>query len=171
MVIPTTQLRRKHQVYEHPRLPPLFRLLNLTLDVSLLRRPESTVLARIRVSRPRGSGHRNTALLGPEVDGLGVLFGLRVDTYINGRIKPVFDLCSDQRDLHDGVVAALLAHVEKEVVSVLGLDLLVGVVGGHGFDARKEILLDVELAYMRDGAALDGVVGEEFGAVVDNSCS
>jgi hypothetical protein len=32
----------------------------------------------------------------------------------------------------------------------------------------EKVLLDVELADVRDGAALDGVVGEEFGAVVDD---
>jgi hypothetical protein len=46
--------------------------------------------------------------------------------------------------------------------------LLVCVVGGGGFDLAEEVLLDVELADVGDGAALDGVVGEELGAVVDD---
>jgi hypothetical protein len=70
--------------------------------------------------------------------------------------------------MEDGIVAALLAHVEEEVLGVEGLFLVVGVVGGRGFDLCEEVLLDVELADVRDCAALDGVVGEEFGAVVDD---
>jgi hypothetical protein len=70
--------------------------------------------------------------------------------------------------MEDRIVAALLAHVEEEVLGVEGLFLVVGVVGGGGFDLCEEVLLDVELADVRDCAALDGVVGEEFGAVVDD---
>jgi hypothetical protein len=46
--------------------------------------------------------------------------------------------------------------------------LRVGVVGGGGFDLREEVLVDVELTDVGDGAALDGVVGEERGSVVDD---
>jgi hypothetical protein len=70
--------------------------------------------------------------------------------------------------VEDRIVAALLAHVEEEVLGVEGLFLVIGVVGGRGFDLCEEVLLDVELADVRDCAALDGVVGEEFGAVVDD---
>jgi hypothetical protein len=47
--------------------------------------------------------------------------------------------------------------------------LLVGVVGADGFDASEEVLLDVELADVGDGATLNGVVGEELSAMVDDS--
>jgi len=46
--------------------------------------------------------------------------------------------------------------------------LLVGVVGADGFDAGEEVLFDVELAGMGDGAALNGVVGEELSAMVND---
>jgi hypothetical protein len=45
---------------------------------------------------------------------------------------------------------------------------VVGVVRCCLLDLAEEVLLDVELADVRDCAALDGVVGEEFGAVVDD---
>lgn len=45
----------------------------------------------------------------------------------------------------------------------------VGGVWGRLFDFAEELLLDVELADVRNCAALDCVVGEEFGAVVDDS--
>jgi len=48
------------------------------------------------------------------------------------------------------------------------LFLRVCVVGRGFFDLAQEVLLDVELADVGDCAALDGVVGEEFGAVVDD---
>jgi hypothetical protein len=46
--------------------------------------------------------------------------------------------------------------------------LLVGIVGADRFDASEEVLLDVKLADMRDSAALDGIVGEEFGSMVND---
>jgi len=56
----------------------------------------------------------------------------------------------------------------QEVLGVLGLGLLVSVVRRSGFDLAEEVLLDIELANVRDCAAGDGVVGEELGAVVDD---
>lgn len=47
---------------------------------------------------------------------------------------------------------------------------MVGVVRGSLLDLAEEILLDVELADMRDCAALDGIVGKQFCAVMDDSC-
>jgi hypothetical protein len=53
-------------------------------------------------------------------------------------------------------------------LGVQGLGLLVGIVGSGLLDLGKEVLLDVELADVRNCATLNGVVGEEFGAVVDD---
>jgi hypothetical protein len=46
--------------------------------------------------------------------------------------------------------------------------LLVGVIRRGFFDLAEEVLLDVELTNVRDCAALDGVVREEFRAMVNN---
>jgi hypothetical protein len=134
----------------------------------LHRRPKPTVKARIRVPRPRAPLNRHTSIRRPRVNRLRVLLRLGVNTNINRRIKAILDRLSDQRDLHDGVVAALLGHVEERVGSVSGDGLLVGVVGGCLFHLAHEGLVDVKLADVRDGTALDGVVGEELRAVVDN---
>lgn len=61
-------------------------------------------------------------------------------------------------------------HVEQSVCGVGGDGLVVGVVRGSLLDLAEEILLDVELADMRDCAALDGIVGKQFCAVMDDSC-
>jgi hypothetical protein len=53
-------------------------------------------------------------------------------------------------------------------LGVEGLRLLVGVVRRGLFDLTEEILLDIELTNVGDCAALDSVVGKEFGAVVDD---
>jgi hypothetical protein len=53
-------------------------------------------------------------------------------------------------------------------LGIQGLFLVVSVVGRCLFDLAEEVLLDVELADVRDCTALDGVVGEEFGAVVND---
>lgn len=135
----------------------------------LLRRPKPTVKARIGVPRPRAPLHRHTSIGRPHVNRLRVLLRLRVNTNINRSIQAILNRLSNQRDLHDGVVTALLAHVEERVCGVGGDGLLVGVVGGGLFDLAHEGLLDVELADVRDCAALDGIVGEELGAVVDDS--
>lgn len=93
---------------------------------------------------------------------------LRVDANVDGGIEAVLDLVANERNLHDGVVAALLAHVEECVLGVEGLLLLVGVVRRRLLDLSEEVLFNVELADVRDSPALDGLVGEEFGAVVDD---
>jgi hypothetical protein len=46
--------------------------------------------------------------------------------------------------------------------------LLVRIIWSSLLDLAEELLLDVELAGVRDCAALNGVVGEEFGTVVDD---
>jgi hypothetical protein len=105
----------------------------------------------------------------PHVHGLRVLLRPRIYPNINGRIQTICNRLADQTDLHDRVVTTLLAHVEKSVLGIGSLHLLVGVVRGCLFDFTEEVLLDVELADVRDCAALDSVVGEQFGAVVDDS--
>ena len=147
-----------------------YKKINRTLDLSLFWWPESTAVpARIWVSSPRASRNWNTTLLSPEVDGLWVLLSLGVNTNIDIGKEAVLDLGTDQGDLHDGVITALLAHVEEEVVGVLGLNLLVCVVWGYGLDPGEEVLFNVELTNVRDSAALDGVVGKKFSTVVDDS--
>jgi hypothetical protein len=143
---------------------------NSSVHLLLLhRRPKPTVKARIRVPRPRAPLNRHTSIRRPHVHRLRVLLRLGVNADINRRIEAILNRLSDQRDLHDGVVATLLGHVEERVGGVGGDGLLVGVVGGCLFNLAHEGLLDVELADMRDCAALDGVVREELGAVVDDS--
>jgi hypothetical protein len=134
----------------------------------LLRRPRPTVKARIRVPRPRATLHRHTSIGCPHVNRLRVLLRLGVNTNINCSIKTILNRLSDQRNLHDRVVAALLGHFEERVRSVSSDGLFVGVVGGGLFNLVHEGLLNVELTDVRNCAALDGVVGEEFGAVVND---
>jgi len=90
---------------------------------------------------------------------LRVLPRLRINTNIDCRIKAILDFAPDKRDLHDWVVATLLAHIEERILGVGGLFLGVGVVGRRLLDLAQEALLDVELADMGNCAALDGVVG------------
>jgi hypothetical protein len=49
------------------------------------------------------------------------------------------------------------------------LHLLVGIVRSSLLDLTKEVLLNVELTNVRDRATLDGVVGQEFSAVMNYS--
>jgi hypothetical protein len=135
----------------------------------LHRRPKPTVKARIRVPRPRAPLDRHTSIRRPHVNRLRVLLRFGVNTNIDCSIEAILNRFSDQRDLHDGVVAALLGHVEERVSGVGGDGLLVGVVGGCLLDLAHEGLVDVELSHVRDGTALDGVVGEELGTMVDDS--
>jgi hypothetical protein len=124
--------------------------------------------SRIRVPRPRAVRNRLPALRSPRVNGLGILPRSWVNTHVNCGIESVLNLRSDERDLQHGVIAALLAHVEQHVSSVGGNLLRVRIVGRGLLDLAKEVLLDVELADVRDGSALDRVVGEDFGAVMDD---
>jgi hypothetical protein len=133
-----------------------------------LRRPKPTIPTRIRIPRPRTPRNRFPALRRPRIDRRDINLGFRINPNIDSRIQAICDSFADEADLHDGVVAALLSCVEECVYGVLGLGLFVGVVRGGFFDFAEELLLNVELAGVRDCAALDGVVGEEFGAVVDD---
>jgi hypothetical protein len=45
---------------------------------------------------------------------------------------------------------------------------MVSVVGRCLFDLTEKVLFDIELADVRNCAALDGIIREEFGAVVDD---
>lgn len=53
-------------------------------------------------------------------------------------------------------------------MGVESLSLLICVVGRGLFNFPKKVLLDVKLPHVRDGAALDSVVGQELGAVMDD---
>jgi hypothetical protein len=134
----------------------------------LLRRPRPTIKARIRVPCPRTTLYRHTSIGCPHVDRLRVLLRLGINTNINCSIKTILNRLSDQRNLHDRVVAALFGHVEERVRIVSSDGLCVGVVGGGLFNLVHEGLLDVELTDVRNCATLDGVVGEEFSAVVND---
>jgi hypothetical protein len=162
------------QFVSTPLLTPyLFRIKHLHLRFNihtllLLRRLKSTVLASIWISRPGTARHRLATIRCPRVHRLRVLARPRVNADINRSIQAICNRLANQADLHDGVIAALFAHVEEGVLGVEGLSLLVGVVGRRLFNLAEEVLLDVELADVRNCAALDSVVGEELGAVVDD---
>lgn len=64
----------------------------------------------------------------------------------------------------------MLAHIEQHVLGVGGHLLGVDVVWSSLLDLVEEVLLDVELADMRDGAALDGVVGKKGSTMVHDGC-
>lgn len=123
---------------------------------------------RVGISSPGAASDRLATLSRPQVYGLRVLSCLGVDADIDGRVEAVLDGLADERDLQDGVVAALLGHVEEHILRVGGDGLVVGAVGSRLFDLAEEVLLDVELADVGDGAALDGVVCELLRAVVDD---
>lgn len=120
------------------------------------------------VSRPWAVGIRLATSRGPHIDRYWILLSLGVDTHIDGGIKTVLNLASDERDLHDGVVTTLRTHSEEKVLGVESLRLLVGVIGGGFFNLGKEVLLNVELADVGDCATLNGVVGQLGSAVVDD---
>lgn len=141
------------------------------ISLLLFRWSKSTIPTSVRVPRPRTVWHWLPSISSPHIHRLRTLLRLRIDSDIDGRIQAVGNSLANEGDLHDGVVAALLAHVEECVGGVEGLRLLVGVVGWRLFDLSEKILLDVELTDVRDCAALDCIVGEELGAVVDDGCS
>lgn len=132
---------------------------------------EPTILARIRVSRPRTPRHRLPTRRRPHIHRLRVLLRLGINTHVNCSVQAVRNRLADKADLQDRVVAALLTHVEEGVCSVGSLDLLISVVGRGFLDLTQEVLLNVKLPDVRDCAACDGVVGEERGAVVDDGCT
>jgi hypothetical protein len=152
-------------------LATLLRVRDLNANIFLLfpRRLETAVLAAIWVSSPGAFRHRLAAIHSPHVNRLGILLCLRVDTDIDGRVQTILNSIADEANLHDWVVAALLAHVEQRVLGVEGLGLLVGVVGRGLLNLAEEVLLDVELANVRDCSTLDRVVGKKFSAVVNDS--
>lgn len=155
----------------------LFRLKDLRLSRPLLgwagrcSSSEAAVPAAIGITSPRRVRHGNATFVSPRVDGLRVLFGLGVNTNVDGGVQAILNLATDEGDLHDWIVTTLLSHVEECILGVLGLSLLVGIVGRGGLDPGKEVLLDIELADMRNGAALDGVICKLLSAVVDDGCS
>lgn len=63
----------------------------------------------------------------------------------------------------------MFGHVEERVLGIGGHLLGIDVVRGSLLDLVEEVLLDVELTNVRDGAALDSVVGEKGSTVVNNS--
>lgn len=63
-----------------------------------------------------------------------------------------------------------MALPEDLVLAVLSLSLLVRIVRRCLFDGLEEILFEVELADMGDGATLNGIIWELGGAVVDDGC-
>ena len=136
----------------------------------LLRWAESAVFAAVWVPSPRATGNRNTTVRRPGIDGLRILLRLRVDTNINCCVETIFNLAANQGNLHDWIVTTLLSHVEEGICGVGGNGLFVGVVRGGLLDLAKEVLLDVELANVRDSTALNSVVGEELSTVVNDSC-
>jgi hypothetical protein len=153
-------------------------MLNLLLNVESLhlrlntllshRRPKPTISTRIGIPRPRTIRHGFPAVRRPHINWLRILTGPRVHANINRGIQPILNSLANEADLHDGIVAALLTHVEEHVLGVEGLSLVIGVVWGSLFDLAQEVLLDIELANVRDCTALNGVVGEEFRAVMDD---
>jgi hypothetical protein len=148
------RIKRLHKILNSPPL--------------LHRWPESTVLACVRVSRPGTPRYRLPSLGRPHVDRLRALPRPWIDSYINGRIQAICNCLSDETDFHDWVVATLLSHVEKGVLSIGSLHLLVGVVRSCLLDLTEEVLLNIELSDVRDCATLDSVVGQEFSAVVND---
>lgn len=83
-------------------------------------------------------------------------------------MQAVGHAAAQQRQLDEGVVAAGLALAQQKVVGVAGPGLRVGAVGALELDRLDVDVVKVELADVGDRAALDGVVGESGGAVVDD---
>lgn len=83
-------------------------------------------------------------------------------------MQAVGHAAAQQRQLDEGVVAAGLALAQQKVVGVAGPGLRVGAVGALELDRLDADVVKVELADVGDRAALDGVVGESGGAVVDD---
>jgi hypothetical protein len=132
---------------------------------------KSTILACIRISRPRAPRHSFPALRRPHIHRLWALLCVGIDTNINGSVQAIRDRLANEADLQYRVVSALLAHIEEGVCGVGCLDLFVSVIGWGLLDLAEEVLLDVKLANVGDGAACDGVVGEELSTVVNDGCT
>jgi hypothetical protein len=130
-----------------------------------------TILARIRISRPRAPRHCLSALRRPHIHRLWVLLCPGINTNINGSVQAIRNCLANEADLQYRVVAALRAHVEEGVCGVGCLDLFVRAVGWSLFDLAEEVLLDVKLTNVGDCAACDGVVGEELSTVVNDGCT
>jgi hypothetical protein len=138
-----------HHFHQHPRTLLLIQNLSFHLTLNPLlthRRPKPTIQARIRIPRPRAPRHRLPPIRRPRIHRLRILPRARIDPNIDRGVQAIRNRFTDEADLHNGVVAALLAHVEERVGGVEGLRLRVGVVGRGLFDLREEVLLDVELA-------------------------
>lgn len=159
--------------FECDELHRSFFLFHVTLllgeDVLLLLwGPESTVQASVGVSCPWAPLDWYATVRGPHVDRLRVLLRLGVDADIDSSIQAVLDGLANERNLHHWIIAALLSHVEKRVCCVGSNGLLVGVVRRRLLHLTHEVLLDIELANVRDGTALNGVVGKELSTMVDD---
>lgn len=123
---------------------------------------------RVRISGPGAARNRLATGGCPHVHWLRVLPSLGVDTDVDSSIEAILDRLSDERDLHDGVIAALLGHGEQEVLGICHVLLRVGVVWGCLLDLVEEVLLNVELTDVGYGSTLDGVVGQKGSTVVDD---
>lgn len=179
-----TYCKRRNQVSSATRVHVPCRLTNPYLPALLLpiqhplhlpnkplslrpRRPEA-IPTRIRIPRPRTPWDCLAALTRPRINRLGILPRARIDPDINRGIQSIRNRLPNEADLHNGVVATLSSHIEERVLGIERLGLRVGAVGRGFLDLGEEGLLDVELADVGDCAALDCVVGEELGAVVDD---
>jgi len=94
-----------------------------------------------------------------------------IDTHIDGSVQTILDRVAYERNLHDRVVSTLETHLIEEVLLVGHSGLCVGIVRGSLLDFIQQVLLNIELTGVRDCAALDGIVREKLGAVVNDGCS
>jgi hypothetical protein len=155
----------------HPDTLLRIKRLHLCLNFHVLlvhRRPKATVLASVWISRPWTVRDRFATIRSPHVDWLRVLASPGVNANIDCSVKTISNSLANQADLHDWVVPTLFAHVEESILGIKGLRLLVGVVGRCFFDLTEEVLLNVHLTNVRDCAALNGIIGEELGTVVND---
>ena len=94
-----------------------------------------------------------------------------IDTHIDGGVQTIFNRIAYERNLHDRVVSTLQTHLVEEVLLVCHGGLCIGIVRGGLLNFIQQVLLNIELTSVRDCAALDGIVREKLGAVVNDGCS
>ena len=94
-----------------------------------------------------------------------------INTHIDGGVQTVLDRIAYERNLHDRVVSTLETHLIEKVLLVGHGGLWVGIVRCSLLDFIQQVLLNIELTGVRYCAALDGIVREKLGAVVNDGCS
>lgn len=123
---------------------------------------------RNRATTPLAPRNRHAPLGSPLIHSLHISLRSWIDAHIDHTMQPITHTSPQHRDVQHRVVLVRLALRKQEIGGVLRQLLSVGVIRRRGLDSAQEGLVEVELPNVGNGTALDGVVGEAGGAVVDD---